>query len=237
MKFGDNFEITTYDPIDTRLVLTKEEMRNIIGDDDPDTTPGDHYMPDKYFALCKDDNCMYYFDYEATPNDETGKFRKMTAENAEGATAPSAKSGTSAEMASALSTAAEGDLFYNTDDGKLYVAQGDPLAWVEKDPAPGEMIFNQATEKIMYYDGTEWKEVGSGSGEPGKTPSSESGNTAAMISALSTAEKGDLFYNTDDHKLYVADGDPLTWVEKEPEKGQLIYDADLKCIRVFDGTE
>ena len=128
VNYGNGFEITDYLPVDSRLVLTKEEMKNIAGDDEPGVTPGDHCMPDKYFALCKDDNCMYVFDYEATPNNETGKFVKMAGgSSGEAGQTPSSKSGSEEEMGMALGSAHEGDLFYNTDDGKLYVAKGDPL--------------------------------------------------------------------------------------------------------------
>ena len=51
-------------PVDTRLVLSKKEMREI----------NDNYLPDTYFALCKDEGHFYLYNKKATPNNETGKF-------------------------------------------------------------------------------------------------------------------------------------------------------------------
>lgn len=60
------------DPIDRRLLLSKEEMLNMK----------DVKMPrsdiQKYFALCIDDNQFYVYDKNATPNAETGKFSRVT---------------------------------------------------------------------------------------------------------------------------------------------------------------
>lgn len=58
------FKLNKTVPIDTRLMLSKYEM----------TTMNDKYMPDCYFAICKEDKKMYVYDKEATANAETGKF-------------------------------------------------------------------------------------------------------------------------------------------------------------------
>ena len=55
-------------PVDTRLVLTKKEMREI----------NDNYLPDTYFALCKDDGHFYLYNKKTEPNEETGKFTLIT---------------------------------------------------------------------------------------------------------------------------------------------------------------
>lgn len=64
IKIGQQFQRTGGFPIDETLVLTKAEMLFI----------NDSVMPDKYFALCSDDDKMYLYDKSATPNTETGKF-------------------------------------------------------------------------------------------------------------------------------------------------------------------
>ena len=51
-------------PIDTRLVLTKKEMREA----------NDTYLPDTYFALCKDEGHFYLYNKNNKPNEETGKY-------------------------------------------------------------------------------------------------------------------------------------------------------------------
>jgi hypothetical protein len=51
-------------PVDTRLVLSKKEMCNI----------SDNFLPDIYFALCKDDGHFYLYNKANEPKDETGKF-------------------------------------------------------------------------------------------------------------------------------------------------------------------
>ena len=55
-------------PVDTRLVLTKKEMREA----------NDNYLPDTYFALCKDDGHFYVYNKNSEPNEVTGKFTLIT---------------------------------------------------------------------------------------------------------------------------------------------------------------
>lgn len=54
--------------IDTRMVLSKAEMREI----------NDTEMPDTYFALCKEDGHFYIYHKEAEFNEETGKYSLVT---------------------------------------------------------------------------------------------------------------------------------------------------------------
>lgn len=51
-------------PVDTRLVLSKKEMRET----------NDNYFPATYFALCKDEGHFYLYNKNSVPNEETGKF-------------------------------------------------------------------------------------------------------------------------------------------------------------------
>ena len=55
-------------PVDTRLVLTKKEMREA----------NDNYLPDTYFALCKDEGHFYLYNKNSEPNEVTGKFTLIT---------------------------------------------------------------------------------------------------------------------------------------------------------------
>ena len=51
-------------PVDTRLVLSKNEMREIVDD----------CMPMMYFALCKDDSHFYLYNKNSEITGDTGKF-------------------------------------------------------------------------------------------------------------------------------------------------------------------
>ena len=163
-KVPYGFEPTAYEPIDARIILTKAQMKDIIGDE---AAGSDFAMPEVYFALCIDDGQWYRFDYgfdeegnpTRTPDPETGYFTKMEL----GGSTPAPGSGTTADMAAALGDANPGDEFYNTDNKILYVCEEDSegtKAWVEKQPAIGEMMYDQTSGKILYYDGEQWKEVG-----------------------------------------------------------------------------
>lgn len=55
-------------PVDTRLVLTKKEM----------IEANDNYLPEVYFALCKDDGHFYLYNKSAEAVAETGKFRLIS---------------------------------------------------------------------------------------------------------------------------------------------------------------
>lgn len=67
VKISQGFKRTSDEPIDTSIVLTQSEMLAME----------DFEMPDVYFAMCKDDGCLYTYDKSATPNSTTGKFTKM----------------------------------------------------------------------------------------------------------------------------------------------------------------
>lgn len=70
INFPNGFRITSQEPIDTRLVLTKAEMKATV----------DARMPDVYVAICKDDGKLYTFDKTNSVDAETGKFRLNTAD-------------------------------------------------------------------------------------------------------------------------------------------------------------
>lgn len=64
IKMPSGFVITTQEPIDNRLVMSKAQMRSVA----------DERMPQHYFSLCSDDNRIYVYDKNNTPSVETGKF-------------------------------------------------------------------------------------------------------------------------------------------------------------------
>ena len=68
------FKLSTRDAVDNRLVLTKAEMLAIK----------DHQMPEKYFAVCKDDGCLYLYNKSREVLDpETGKFVQFSSSKIE----------------------------------------------------------------------------------------------------------------------------------------------------------
>lgn len=63
------FKITSKDPIDARLVLTKEQM----------TTIKDTLMPQVYFTICLDDGQLYVYNKSNSIDEKTGKYRLYSA--------------------------------------------------------------------------------------------------------------------------------------------------------------
>ena len=50
--------------VDTRLIISKKEMLEV----------NEGFLPDIYFALCKDDGQFYLYNKTNELNEETGKF-------------------------------------------------------------------------------------------------------------------------------------------------------------------
>lgn len=75
IQIVQGFRVSTRDAVDNRILLTKAEMRTI----------NDNQMPDKYFAVCKDDGTLYLYDKarEITNDSETGKFEQFSASKIE----------------------------------------------------------------------------------------------------------------------------------------------------------
>lgn len=141
-SFG--FKVSSFDPIDTRILLTKAEMLAADIDD----------YPDVYFAFCVDDGQWYRFDYEIdTPDPETGHFKKLEL----GGGTPSAESGPVANRPNA-EDCNPGDKWYDPETGKTYIIVKDSEGnkqWVELTPEAGEMLYDSTNNVILYFDGTE----------------------------------------------------------------------------------
>lgn len=65
INFPNGFRITSQEPIDIRLVLTKAEMKATV----------DARMPETYMAVCKDDGQLYIYKSTNSVDEVTGKFR------------------------------------------------------------------------------------------------------------------------------------------------------------------
>lgn len=61
------FRIPSREPVDERLVLTKEQMKAVDA----------KKMPDLYMVLCKDDKRFYLYDKESEPDEDLGHYRPL----------------------------------------------------------------------------------------------------------------------------------------------------------------
>lgn len=68
INLPSGLNITTIEAVDSRILLTKEQMKNMV----------DAKMPDKYFCICLDDSNLYIYNKSATPNEVTGKFTSLS---------------------------------------------------------------------------------------------------------------------------------------------------------------
>lgn len=68
IKIPSGFQITSSEPVDRRLVLTKAEM----------TTLRDDRMPDLYFTLCSDDSQIYIYNKAKEADTASGKFELIS---------------------------------------------------------------------------------------------------------------------------------------------------------------
>lgn len=68
INLPSGLNITTIEAVDSRILLTKEQMKNMA----------DAKMPEKYFCICLDDGNLYIYNKSATPNEETGRFTSLS---------------------------------------------------------------------------------------------------------------------------------------------------------------
>lgn len=71
INLPSGLNITTIEAVDSRILLTKEQMKNMV----------DAKMPDKYFCICLDDSNLYIYNKSATPNEVTGKFTSFNSDS------------------------------------------------------------------------------------------------------------------------------------------------------------
>lgn len=106
IKISQEFLRTGAFPVDDKFVLTRAEMLNM----------NDASMPDKYFAVCKDDSKFYIYDKSATPNSVTGKF-SVTENTGQFGTIPSVN--TKTDLLS-LAGVTRGSIVYVKDEDTYY---------------------------------------------------------------------------------------------------------------------
>ena len=220
---GFGYEVTGYDPIDVRQILTKEQMKTIVGDDPSEAGTGDFAMPEVYFAFCIDDGQFYKFDYEATPDPETGKFSRLEL----GGATPSAESGPVAERPAA-GDGVPGDEWYDPETGKTYIIVKDAEGinqWVEKTPASGEMMYDATNGKILFFDGLQWREVGG------------LNDTSVGTTAPANPQPGDRWLDESQDPPVVKEWNGSSWSAVEPKAGDMMYDATNNVVMYFDGTQ
>lgn len=116
------FSIGSKDLVYDKFVLTKEEMLNIH----------ENTYPDQFFALCSDDDKMYSFNINNTPNAETGKFKVMSGGSGSGVL--------------------EAKLTFTKDVG--YVSAGTVYgAGTKIEDILREMVYKQPTDGLLTYYG------------------------------------------------------------------------------------
>lgn len=73
IKIPVSIDVISANPIDTRLVLSKDEMFDTI----------DAKMPDVYFAICSDDGNLYIYNKQNDLDPDTGKYRLVKSDAGE----------------------------------------------------------------------------------------------------------------------------------------------------------
>jgi len=68
IRLPQGFKITSRQPIDTRLLMSKAEMKDAQ----------DNLMPEKYFTICSETGEIYLYNKaDLQPSEETGKFKAL----------------------------------------------------------------------------------------------------------------------------------------------------------------
>lgn len=184
-------------PVDARLVLTKQEMLEI--DDN-------YYMPEVYLTVCSDDGKLYIYNVNNPEDPETGKFKKFDGE---------AKAGEVEAGDTAPTNPEVGDKWLDTSTTPPTEKEWDGTQWTTATPAAGEMIYDATNDKVLYFDGTEWKEIGGGIAKE------------TSVDVTKPGEAGDIVYDetTKEFKVY------------EPAASGESDGVWLNMAKVWEGTE
>ena len=126
INLPDSFLVTTDKPIDTRLVLTKAEMKSQI----------DARMPDVYMAICKDDGKLYLYNKQNDIDEELGKFRVYEADISDNDLSVKLPGALrialdSQEANSGLSVDCEGNIRVNLDSDFLMVDDNNHITFAD----------------------------------------------------------------------------------------------------------
>ncbi len=106
------------------------------------------------------------------------------------------------------------------------------------DVSAGTLVFDGATAKTKYYDGTNWIEL---SGESGLSESLLAGTEknvtkGVIIGAADSAAKGVLIFESEDKALILPKViDPVNSV-KSPTAGMMCYDPVAKLVCFYNGV-
>lgn len=68
IKVLGGLKVITADPIETRLILSKEQMLAVK----------DETMPEVYFTICSEDGCFYLYNKANSVDTTLGKYRPLT---------------------------------------------------------------------------------------------------------------------------------------------------------------
>lgn len=147
ININSNFKVGSPEPLDTRNVLTKEEMLAI----------NDATMPEVYYAVGADDGKFYLYNKDNTPSETTGKFRVF-----EGGDGAKIWEGTRAEYEAEKDTIEPGTLIVITDDEGSFGSVFYDCTQEEYDELPDDKLSNGIAYMISEEGSTTVKLVRNG---------------------------------------------------------------------------
>lgn len=168
ININSNFKVGSPEPLDTRNVLTKEEMLAI----------NDATMPEVYYAVGADDGKFYLYNKDNTPSETTGKFRVF-----EGGDGAKIWEGTRAEYEAQKDTIEPGTLIVITDDEGSFGSVFYDCTQEEYDELPDDKLSNGIAYMISEEGSTTVKLVRNGK--------EISGNGDAVIEVDELPEEAD----------------------------------------------
>ena len=109
---------------------------------------------------------------------------------------------------------------------------------VMTDVSAGTFVFDGATSKTKYYNGTIWIEM---SGENGQSPTLISGleknlTKGVIIGAPDSSVNGVLIFESQDKALILPKVSDPTNTVKSPVAGMICYDPITKLVCLYNGT-
>ena len=145
--------------------------------------------------------------------------------------------------ASAPSAPENGDMWWNSEDGNLYIyyTDADSSQWVPSiaenggfinatvspnvpsNASEGDLWYSESDTRLYIYDGSVWIDA---------SPASAPNISTISASAPSTPASGDLWYDLDSARLYVYDGSQ--WVDSAPGYG--IQDGAVGTSQLADDS-
>lgn len=102
----------------------------------------------------------------------------------------------------------------------------------------GTFVFDTATARVKFYDGTEWVDMSGKSGAaPALLQSDEQNNEQGVVIGDTSTAKGILVLEAENKALILPKVvDPVNNV-KSPTAGMMVYDPDKNLVCFYNGVE